>query len=453
MPLIHRSDWRHGNHRKTSYWYAYTRYFKQETSGDWAPVMATLAQTLANRVEKHKALQHIHSQGKVVEVRPKLLSSQEEQLAQAVAFLAKREFDKAKPFFENALAAAPHNHNVKWEYAMQLLTQGVWGRGWDFFESRHQIFGTQDLNICPLPWPQWRGQSLRGKTIVVHGEQGVGDEIMYASMLPNLLAKGANVVLACVPSLVEVFSFNFPTIKVVPHKRGSLQNWDHALPTWTHEAVIGEVDYQIPIASLGQFVRRKASDFPRKAYLRADPERVTKMTKHLNAVAKQNLQVPKRIPFRVGLAWCGSLGDDYARARSMPLGQMRALIDIGKSRGWQFVSLQSRQYAKQIHDEPDFQLLDMSDYTDDFADLAALMVDLDLIITVDTSYGHLAAALGLTTWRMVTHTCDWRWGWGRNDSVWYPNDRLFRQPKDGDWGAVIDEVAAELKQMTGRYPL
>ena len=128
----------------------------------------------------------------------------------------------------------------------------------------------------------------------------------------------------------------------------------------------------------------------------------------------------------------------------MPLKQLQALIDAGKKRGCQFVSLQSRQYAQQAYEVPEFGLIDMSEYTDDFADLAALMVNLDLVISVDTSYAHLSAALGLPTWRMVIRNCDWRWGWGRKDSVWYADDTLFRQHENGNWESVVQKVAHEL---------
>lgn len=454
VPLMHRSDWRHRNKREHSYWYSNTRYFHQSKEGDWTPVLETMTQALAEYVNK-----------KNMGVRPKLPASvsskgldertepRNDDLSKAVELLAQRDFEKARPYFESALAASPNDPRVKWEYAMQLLTEGKWARGWEFHEARLDIFGAQGLNMCPLPWPKWCGESLSGRTIVVHGEQGVGDEIMYLSMLPELLETKAKIVLACVPSLVEIFQYSFPTMTVVPHPRGSSQNWVKSLPFWTNAHVVGSVDFQIPIGSLGKFLRRRDQDFPRQAYLRADPARVAKLAARLKEKTLQKLVPTSTTPLRIGLAWCGSLGDANARARSIQLKEMKVLIDVGKSRGWQFISLQSRQYAMQIAEEPSFDLVDMSEDTDDFADLAALMANLDLVISVDTSYAHLAAALGLSTWRMVTRTCDWRWGWGREDSVWYPNDRLFRQQTDGNWDTVIQTIASELENVTGRIPI
>lgn len=431
VPLMHKSDWRHGDHRAKSYWYANTVYFHQPASGDWLSVLNSLAQALTQRLAQTPSAK---------EEDAKNAQALREDLAKASNYLAVRDFANARIYFERALALAPDNPKIRWEYAMQLLTTGDWGRGWDYHEARFSIFGLQGLHICPLPWPQWRGEPLLGKTIVVHGEQGIGDEIMYLSMLPDVVATGANVILACAPSLVQLFQHSFASIKVVPHARGAGQNWHIALPAWAQPSAIGQVDFQIPIASLGAQWRRKAADFPRQAYLRVDPELSIKMASVLQAISS------KTYSKRIGLAWCGSLGDANARARSVAIERFKPLIELGKAKNWQFVSLQSRQYSGQIDAVPSFELVDMSAHTDDFADLAALMTNLDLIISIDTSYAHLSAALGVPTWRMVIRTCDWRWGWGRDDSVWYPNDRLFRQKKDGDWDEVIKRVAIALKK-------
>lgn len=457
VPLMHRSDWRHGNKRKTSYWYANTQYFQQSDVGDWAQVLQAIADELALRVDKKNA--DLQSTPQIVAASVesttwvKQAQPTRQDLARAIELLGLRDFDNARPYFESALAAQPDDPAVRWEYAMQLLTEGHWGRGWDFHEARLAVFGAQALHMCALPWPQWRGEPLQGRTIVVHGEQGVGDEIMYLSMLPDLLATQAHIILACVPSLVQIFQFSFPGIKVVAHPRGATQNRQEALPLWA-QALRGEqVDFQVPVGSLGVQLRRSDAKFPRQSYLRADPTRVARMANVLDQQLAMAGAATTANAIRVGLAWCGSLADHNARARSMPIRKMKALVEICQSRGWPVVSLQSRQFAKQADEVPQFGLIDMSEYTDDFADLAAVMVNLDLVISIDTSYAHLSAALGVKTWRMVIRTCDWRWGWGTDASVWYPNDRLFRQQIDGDWDDVIQRVASELKKFTGCAPI
>jgi len=461
VPLMVRSDWRHGQHRAASYWYPHTRYFHQARSDDWQAVLQEMAQALAQRL----------AQPSPQPPRPAHLD-----LAQAKALLDQRRFDAARPFFEKALAtdpADPAYPTIAFEYAMQLLTEGLserpptrgegaLARGWDFHEARLAVFGWQQLHLCPLPWPQWRGEPLAGRSIVVHGEQGVGDEIMYLSMLPDLIAKGARVIVACQPSLVALVQYSHPGVLAVAHPRGQPQAWQHSLPAWTQQlAALGHpaVDYQIPMGSLASQLRRRVDDFPRQPYLRTDPARVAALAQHLGRPPSATTPAPTLAPapgLRVGMAWCGSLGDANARNRSLSLAQLRPLLDVASQLpGLQLVSLQSRQHAHQSGDLPGIDLLDMSAHTDDFADLAALMASLDLVISIDTSYAHLSGALGRPTWRLVMRNCDWRWGWyagsGSDDSLWYDNDRLFRQPVSGDWASVIARVASELQQLHARH--
>ena len=456
VPLMARCDWRHGLHRTSSYWYPNTRYFHQADSGDWQPVLQAIAQALAQRLAQP---------GPPDEAAPTRDLARD--LAQAKALLHQRRFDAARPYFEKTLAADPGNPAVQFEYAMQLLTEGLsdrpatarsglLARGWDFHEARLAVFGWQQLHLCPLPWPQWRGEPLAGRSIVVHGEQGVGDEIMYLSMLPDLIAAGARIIVACQPSLVALVQYSHPGVLVVAHPRGQPQDWQHALPAWTQQlAALGHpvIDYQIPLGSLARQLRRSVADFTRQPYLRADPARVAALARHLNTPQPSAPAAAPAAPgLRVGIAWCGSLGDANARNRSLTLAQLRPLLEqASQLPGLQLVSLQSRQYAHQGSDLPGINLLDMSAHTDDFADLAALMASLDLVISIDTSYAHLSGALGLPTWRLVMRTCDWRWGWDTDDSLWYGHDRLFRQPTDGDWASVIARVGNELQQRHARH--
>lgn len=455
VPLMSRADWRHGHLRSHSYWYSNTRYFHQSANGDWAPVVDALADALEERLQQTTSA--IKNMAPTMPDKS-VADDFQADLNLALMWLNRREFDQARPYFEKALSTSDNSPRVQWEYAMQLLTEGFsvgsskeqtdarLARGWDYHEARHAIFGWEKLHLCPLPWPVWTGQPLKGCTIVVHAEQGIGDEIMHASMLTDLVDMGGRVALACVPSLVALMQFSFPTIVVFPHPRGNTQDWHMTLPAWTRSIVkeLGSVDFQISMLSLGQQLRRKTTDFHRQAYLFPDPKRVAAMAKHLNQTAYVKLPAKASPKLRVGLAWCGSLGDENARARSIELVKLLPLATVGKTLGVQFFSLQSRQFAKQASEVPELSLIDMSEFTDDFADVAALMAHLDLVISIDTSYAHLSGALGIPTWRLVIRTCDWRWGWGRADSLWYPHDRLFRQDHDGDWDTVINHVANEL---------
>ncbi|RZI72805.1 MAG: hypothetical protein EOP80_12990 [Variovorax sp.] len=269
----------------------------------------------------------------------------------------------------------------------------------------------------------------------MHGEQGIGDEIMYASMLPDLLARGARIVLACTPPLVALMRDAFPAVQVVAHPRGNPAAWHTALPEWTRQ--IAPVDWQCPLGSLARWLRRNTADFPRQPYLRAEPARVDAMRQHLLALR------PAAGVLRVGIAWCGNLDNPHGRAKSLTPEQLLPLAQVP---GVQLVGLQSRQYAADARRVPGLNLLDMSAHTDDFADLAALASQMDLVISIDSSYVHLCGALGLPVWLPLRRNCDWRWGWRRADCIWYPNLRLFHQHVDGEWQPVIDGLRTALQQ-------
>lgn len=416
MPLMQRADWRHGRTREHSLWYQGTRYFRQNRAGDWADVLARIDAEL---------------QGILVDKT----SQQGYELALAQALLNQRDLPASRQWFERALARDPKNPAVQWEYAMALLTDGHWGPGWDGYEARQSVFGWEALYCCPLPWPQWQGEHLVGKTIVVHGEQGIGDEIMYTSMLPDLLAAGARVVLACAPPLVQLMRDAFPTAAVVAHERGQPARWHERLPDWV--AQVGPVDFQVPMGSLGRHWRRSAGDFPRRPYLKANTARVPAMAMHLaQALAYQ----PER-PLCVGVAWSGNLDNPHQRATSL---QPEQLLPLAQVPGVRLVGLQNRQFAADAARVPDLRLVDMSAFTDDFADLAALATQMDLVISTDSACAHLCGALGLPVWLPLRRNANWRWGWDTTDSVWYPGLRLFRQETDGEWAPVILDLRRTL---------
>ena len=421
VPLMKRPDWRHGLVREHSLWYGGTRYFRQSAHHQWSDVLDRMDAALAELLERP--------------TETKAAQPTRPELARALALLGARDLPAARQWFDQALEREPDSPVVRWEAAMEALTASDWARGWDLHEARLAVFGWEALNLCPLPWPQWQGQPLEGRTLVVHGEQGIGDEIMYASMLPDLLAQGARVILACVPPLAAILEDAFPAVRVVPHPRGNPAAWRTALPDWTRE--IGPVDWQCPSGGLARWLRREAADFPRRPYLRAGPVRTEAMRQHLQALQ------PAAGALRVGIAWCGNLDNPHGRAKSLTPEQLLPLAQVP---GVQLIGLQSRQYAAEARRVPGLKLLDMSAHTDDFADLAALAAQMDLVISIDSSYVHLCGALGLPVWLPLRRNCDWRWGWRQPDSVWYANLRLFHQRVDGEWQPVIDELRTALEQ-------
>jgi ADP-heptose:LPS heptosyltransferase len=177
-------------------------------------------------------------------------------------------------------------------------------------------------------------------------------------------------------------------------------------------------------------------------YLQADPQLAHAIAQHFGASANTGL--------RVGLVWSGSPRHTRDPQRSIPLSQLCALTEI---LGTTFYSLQKGPAAKDLLNMPiDMNLVDLSGYLNDFADTAAAIANLDLVITVDTAVAHLAGALGRPVWILLTRNPDWRWLLAREDSPWYPTARLFRQDKASDWHSVIDRVHTELQQLISAKP-
>jgi tetratricopeptide (TPR) repeat protein len=375
-------------------------------------------------------------------------------LSQATSWLHQREMARAAPYFEQALIESDNSPAVQWEYAMQLLMMEDFERGWDYHEARHQVFGWKSLNVLPLNLPRWEGQDLSDKTLLIHGEQGTGDEVMFASVIAELVAVAKQVWVACHPNLVDLFQTSFPDATIIPHARGNPGAWEKALPDWVKRLVKkNKPDYHISSSSLAHYTRRHAKDFPGTPYLKVTPERKERLGQALQQALARGAEVEK--PFanlpgagiKIGLAWSGNLSNPTAALRSTPLSTLRPLRDALP--GAQFISLQSKQYAHQIAEVPEMRLIDTSAHTDNFADLAALMHHLDLVITVDTSYVHIAAGSGVPTWLMQSRRGEWRWGWQRKHPLWYRCVQLFWQPTQGDWASVIAAMAEELKTRFG----
>ena len=368
----------------------------------------------------------------------------------AKIYFGRRKTDLAASYFERALQSYNGDeamlNTIKWEYAMMLLTLGDYKRGWLYHEARLQRFGKPGLNLAPLPAPVWQGEYLKGKTIVVHGEQGIGDEIMYASMLNDLSERGANIVLACYPPLAPVMQHSFPHIHVVSHRRGltEMQEWQHnIMPQWWRE--LKKIDYQIPMGSLAHQLRPNKHSFPRTAYLTPESGLQDKQKTLLQKQAEaQGISLAgKQL---IGLAWCGNLDNPHGRAKSIELHQLAHLADVVHEQNIVFISLQNRQYGAQATEQSTLPIIDMSSYTDEFADTLALASLCQHIITIDTSYFHLCAAAGLPVTLLLRRNCDWRFGWTSTDCDWYPNVSIIRQSKDLDWHDATRELQNKIQQ-------
>lgn len=345
-----------------------------------------------------------------------------------------RRFDEAQRWFEAAEAHAPNDPSVRFEHSMLTLARGDFARGFPQYDCRLQVHGLSNLGIYPYPMPLWQGENLAGKSLLLHREQGLGDMIMFAQAVPGLVDAGVNVHLALHPPLARLMKHSFPRAHV----------WSSHTLVGTREQppqawlqVAGPINRQAPVCSLGTLAFAKGFPTPHP-YLRADPRDSATWKARLDALS------PKRAR-RVGLClgsrqtgWSDD-GRSMAFRKSIPPAEAAGLGGAGNI-SW--IGLHDRETAQMLSDLPGVDVVDTSHWITDLADTAAIIENLDLVVTIDSAVAHLAGALGKETWLLLWWNPDWRWGIDRADSYLYPHMRLFRQETPDDWQPVISRVTA-----------
>jgi Flp pilus assembly protein TadD len=306
---------------------------------------------------------------------------------------------------ETAIRVRPDFAQAHWNLAVALLLSGDLPRGFAEYEwrKRHRRFRS---DFPELPGRQWDGIGASGRTILVRAEQGFGDAIQFARYLPLIRGAGGDPVLICAPPLVPLIQ-SMPGIRAI-----SLGD-----PLPVHDSWIDQIS--LP----GVFGTTLDTIPSPNGYLTADPVRVQAWHERLPGGRK------------VGIAFAGNPKHEADRRRSIAADCAMALLDVV---GPRFVNLQHGPAAGLPG------LPDLTGWMTDYAETAALIDNLDLVVTVDTSVAHLAGALGKPVWILLPHAPDWRWMLGRSNSPWYRSVRLFRQPVAGDWTSVLAEVAQTL---------
>jgi tetratricopeptide (TPR) repeat protein len=311
----------------------------------------------------------------------------------------------------SALALQPDHPPTRFDLCLHHLLLGDYANGWREYEIRWQVFPPRRF-----PQPLWEGQDLRGKTILLHAEQGLGDTLQFLRYLPLVLETGAAVLLDLSPRLRRL-AMELPGPAAV-------FNTGDALPPF---------DYHTPLLSLPLRFGTTLETIPAQVpYLRAPAAAREKAA---------SLAWPDG-GLRVGLNWAGSPTRHRDVARSLALAQLEPLFDLP---GVHLFSLQMGPQAEQLEPYRE-RITDLAPATSDMADTAAQMEHLDLVISVDTAVAHMAGALGKPFWVLLSYLPDWRWLLNRPDSPWYPSARLFRQPRRGDWSAVVDAVRRALAE-------
>ncbi len=311
----------------------------------------------------------------------------------------------------DAVRLQPDLAEAQWNLGIALLSAGDLPGGFARYEwrKRHPAYAKQFVS---LPEPEWDGGALAGKRLLVLAEQGLGDAIMFARYAAPLAAHGATVTLACDRRLV-------PLLKTAPGLADAVPK-DGPLPPF---------DLWVDQMSLPLLCGTTIRTVPQPAcYLTADPARV--------ALWRARLPCRTAATWRVGFAWAGNPLHSNDANRSCPAA---ALAPLTLRPGIHAVSLQVGPAAAEA---ASLGMDDLSPDLTDYAETAALVANLDIVVTVDTSVAHLAAAMGKPTWIMLPHCPDWRWLRDRTDSPWYGSVRLFRQPHPGDWQSVISASPA-----------
>ncbi|HWU83206.1 MAG TPA: tetratricopeptide repeat protein [Methylophilaceae bacterium] len=336
---------------------------------------------------------------------------------------------EAIDLFRRAIAADPAYHAAYMGLALALLFNGEWPEGWRYYEHRWQgsNFALQGMvHKTDTNLPQWRGEPVKADArLLVFCEQGLGDNLQFVRYLPLAAARFAQVTLFCPAALYNILAGSFCAYTNI-EVRKVLPN-DHS--AWDFHCYI----MSMPLA-FGTTIDNIPDQLP---YLRSPANRVQHWAERLQASGASGL--------RVGLVWAGGsrLRDD--RQRSIPLTKFAGLLHV---KGVSWVSLQKEWRAEDTDGtaEP-ASLIDWMPEIFDFADTAALIDNLDLVISVDTAVAHLAGALGRPVWLLNRYAGDWRWMYEREDSPWYPGMRIFNQTAHDDWDDVLQRVEARLQEL------
>jgi tetratricopeptide (TPR) repeat protein len=331
--------------------------------------------------------------------------------------------EEALTAFERALAHDPGCVAARFHRAIALLALGRFAEGWPDYELRLR---SEDRPQRAIPGVRWHGEPLNGRTLLVYAEQGVGDEILFASCLPDVIRAAGQCIVECDARLARIYSRSFPEAKVI----GGSQHEEIRLP-------IGmTVDYHVPVGSLPFHFRRTSGDFPSEArYLRPDPARVAAWRERLAAIGPD---------LTVGLSWRGGTLRSRGPARSIDLA---ALAEMLRTPGVCWVSLQRGAEAEELDAvwrQCGVQIRSWPDALEDLDEAVALVAALDLTVGIDNTVAQLGGAAGRPVWLLLPVGAEWRYGVAGNQMIWYPSARLFRQTKAGQWSHAVRPVAEAL---------
>ncbi len=316
-------------------------------------------------------------------------------------------YEEAIEIYERAGAAGIHHPYMTASAGKALLGLGEYDRGWRLYDAHREIIPQRNYDVAV-----WRGEPIGGKTVLIHGEQGFGDTIQFLRYVPLIADLGARVMLEVYRELVDLARWSFGDATIV-----------------TRGAAFDKLDFHCPTFSLPIAFGTTLDTIPQRTFLSAPLGRIERWRSSLPPCP------------RIGLAWSTNPANYDSLARSIPTPALKPLLSM---RGAVFVSVQREVPSfSELRELP--ALFPLGAAFADFADVAAVISQLDLVITADTAIAHVAGAMGKPVWVLLPFHSDWKWMRGRDSSPWYASARLFRQPAPWDWESTMKHVRKALK--------
>jgi len=334
---------------------------------------------------------------------------------------------EAMALYERTIATQPQSANAHAGFALSLLGAGDYQRGWDEYEWRLQVPGGGIRR--EFPFPLWQGEDLTGRCLFVYSEQGIGDEVMFASCFRELMAMAGHCVFESSKRLVGLFERSFPGAIVLSRDRSRMPDW----------AKLPKIDVHIAAGSVPRILRNAPQHFPsHEGYLTADAARVRHWRARLDAAGPGA---------KIGLAWTGGLPGTLRASRSYSLQALRPLLNWP---GATFVGLEFLDCSAEVEEfnrDGGARLHWWPEAVKTLDETAALLSALDLVISVTTTTAHLAGALGRPIWVLVPAVPTWRYQWQGERMPWYPSMRILRARDAGGPEALIEEARSRLVQL------
>jgi len=339
--------------------------------------------------------------------------------------------DKVIEHCDKALSLDPEMRQAKWNRAVAYLEKGEWAEGWPGYDEGERVLKQRSYKEGES-MKQWTGK--RNQTVVAWGEQGVGDEILFGTCLPDFIKKVKNPIIDCHPRLEKTFKRSFPGVPIYGTRKTKEITWHHK----------HKIDRQISIASLPKLFRNSADKFPGKPYLKADPERIK--------VYRENLEKLGPGPY-VGIAWFGGEKKTRFDYRAIPLTEWGPIFDTGAT----FVSIQYNKWGHK-QDAAKAGITHWDKPVDDLDEQMALIMACDLVISVCQSVVHFSGALGKECWCLTPARPAWRYGLTDDKMVWYGDAVTLirqlesdREKESGQWDSVIKTAADKLIEYKEQY--